>query len=82
MNKNADYEASSSNISALFTEWAQISTETLQNLVEIFLRRVKVVMITKKGGGDIIVPMILDWDFHQTRTGVMVRWPHAFGHMV
>lgn len=35
-------------------------------------------VITPVGGGDVLMPMVLEW----THMGVMVNCPHTFGHIV
>lgn len=54
-----------------------ISTTTLQTLEEILPRGVGVIIAAKHLGRQ-----NLEWDFQKAHTGVMVKCPHTFGHIV
>lgn len=57
-----------------------MSTDNFQNLVYSYPRRVKAVIAEK--GNQLLVPMVLEWDTQQAHKGVMVWFPHTFGHIV
>lgn len=62
---------------ALFAEWAQNPTATLQNLVEsTLLRRMETVIATK--GGTKLIPMVLELEAQQAHLVVIIRCPHTF----
>lgn len=58
-------------LQSAYTEWAQISTETLKKLVESPPGGVEAVPAKKKGGKAIL--MGLDWDVHRVQRGVTIR---------
>ena len=55
---------------ALLTEWAQIPTDTLQNLMERLLRRVEAARAAK-GANSILMLTVLERDVQQAHIGVM-----------
>lgn len=68
---------------ALLTEGAQIPTDTLLNVVESHLRRVKAVIAPEElGGRFLLMPLGLEWDVQQSHTHVMDRCSHTFVHTV
>ena len=67
---------------ALLTEWAQIPTDTLQNLVESLAGRVKAAIAIKMGNST-LMPFIFGIGCPTSSdNGIMVKWSHTFGHIV